>query len=869
MSVLPWDEEWFKRCGRLEEPGDGDAHLLTGRLGRMSRAQYAMPVYRPSRPKAPGGGNSFYLSHTVIRRLRRGDRPRIPGDGEAPAGRVFVFPTRAMGAGEREIRQRRLDRQAGRDGARPLGAGMTAQLRSMGGVYDRKRQCWHVPKEMVAKRVVPPSWRGRAASASWLAKREGRPDTSSGTAARFQAYIERAEASDAGRRAEIESDAEGEISFGSIAADSAERIRFWEEAEKGERPGGRVQQRIIAELPHWLGASDRRRIAEGFCKAFSRLDLPFHAVVHLPDVDEGGDERNVHLHVVYHDRPASPGRDGGRSLKRREVAHIGWPGSLRRHFSRVVNEAIAEAASRGVRPPEDRGYYDPRTYAEMGVPKLPAQHMGAWRMRLERSGVPTLRGVRNGWKEGLWRVAEAARAEIGEARRLGAAAERVHDAETAHPTPNVRALARVACDSLIEDTPADRVEQVLDDVRRDFVVGRAVKRATWAKKEASRLRPSRKARRAGRAGEAAPPSPSELRRDRLREIELEALAVSGVGAVGPRSTQAERDPILVSEPDRKVGTVVGRILSGVLAERVVDEAERRVDAVERGALIERLKGCRSALAAAERRVRPETAPKRLARRSEGVSSDERGAIGDWRRRLLALSQAEAEAEAEALSAVGRLVSGVADADRVMGRDLGRPAPLSRVLEALGEETRRAPWTVAKPDVPVLTWIEGLKGKLMSGPEARREAEEVREAPVHPFSRRGRGRIGGEAAADRPATEASIEAAAGAAIAAVERWIERRSESEAARLSGPLPVIAMAEEEEAWRRRRRQLEDEARRLGQVALSWPLVRDASAPAGREAKAGGAEAALEQSWSRVTAEAARASRGIRRTPDGGIER
>ena len=101
-------------------------------------------------------------------------------------------------------------------------------------------------------------------------------------------------------------------SRGTIGDDIDERAAFWHAVEGRERADGLVQCRIVAEVPHELSKPAQRAAMENFMTVFAERGLPAPAVVHRPDAERrpegGGDARNVHAHVVYHDRPCV--RDG-------------------------------------------------------------------------------------------------------------------------------------------------------------------------------------------------------------------------------------------------------------------------------------------------------------------------------------------------------------------------------------------------------------------------------------------------------------------------------------------------------------------------------------------------------------------------------
>lgn len=197
--------------------------------------------------------------------------------------------------------------------------------------------------------------------------------------------------------------------------------------------GGRVQIRFVAELPHELSPEGRALIAQNFCEKLASLErrtgpdgveqnvgMMYTAVIHAPDAHN--DERNYHLHVVAHDRPAKYledqsawdfeiqeffMREGSGSMRVRyphrqnkigEVSqsefNTGKANSgkdfvpaMRREFAKITNSVLK---SQGI---ERR--YDPRKYTEMGIDRTPTQHLGTKAAALESIGVPTVVGQLN------------------------------------------------------------------------------------------------------------------------------------------------------------------------------------------------------------------------------------------------------------------------------------------------------------------------------------------------------------------------------------------------------------------------------------------------------------------------------------------
>lgn len=214
--------------------------------------------------------------------------------------------------------------------------------------------------------------------------------------------------------------------------------------------GGRIQFRMVAELPHEVSAEDRALIVQNFCDKLGGLEkrvdpdgterhvgMMYTAVIHAPDPHN--DRRNYHLHVVAHDRPARFLHKFGqwdfevaevyqhlrtdrvrypfRQIKIGEVTQgsnkTGKENSgdkfipaLRRDFARITNSVLA---ARGI---ERR--YDPRTYKEMGIDRTPTEHLGTKAAALESIGVPTAVGKLNAIA--IWSDSE--RAIAREAKQL-------------------------------------------------------------------------------------------------------------------------------------------------------------------------------------------------------------------------------------------------------------------------------------------------------------------------------------------------------------------------------------------------------------------------------------------------------------------
>ncbi|RYG95372.1 MAG: hypothetical protein EON58_14305, partial [Alphaproteobacteria bacterium] len=189
--------------------------------------------------------------------------------------------------------------------------------------------------------------------------------------------------------------------------------------------GGRIQSRIIAELPHELSLEGMLYVMRSFSREFEQRNIPFNAALHAPD--HGNDDRQWHFHLDYYDRPcrrltaadfeearvrgyinttAQPGdwdfaalfskpRHNSTRLFRqdkvKDVRKNDWIFSLRTRLSVDVNEALSREGH------ERR--FDPRTYEKMGITAAPGQHLGTKRSAAEAKGNVDRISIRNERKQ--------------------------------------------------------------------------------------------------------------------------------------------------------------------------------------------------------------------------------------------------------------------------------------------------------------------------------------------------------------------------------------------------------------------------------------------------------------------------------------
>ncbi len=199
--------------------------------------------------------------------------------------------------------------------------------------------------------------------------------------------------------------------------------------------GGRVQTRLVIELPHEMTPSQRLVLTKEFCKPYEDLGLPYWAAIHAPN--KHNDSRNYHVHINLYDRPAKkiehPDRPGSgemvwdfsytrenrdkhrnkwisRPFQQKKLLAIGqektWIRTERARFAKLANEHLVAAGA------EKR--LDPRTYVEMGVIEKARDRVDPASYARERKGQETTQGLKladQQWATNLQSVAAIAKAD--------------------------------------------------------------------------------------------------------------------------------------------------------------------------------------------------------------------------------------------------------------------------------------------------------------------------------------------------------------------------------------------------------------------------------------------------------------------------
>ncbi|TVV76251.1 MobA/MobL family protein [Sphingomonas solaris] len=216
-----------------------------------------------------------------------------------------------------------------------------------------------------------------------------------------------------------------------------------------EPRAGRAQQRLVLELPAEFDAAKRHRALRKVAAEFDRLGVMYTAVIHEPD--PLSDRRNYHIHVLYYERRcARVGEtetwDIALSAKERREQGVKLapklrPGDIAASLAKEAGEDYSAKPFFDQRAADDmmalRSWFfgmcneqlterrlDPRSYAEMGIRRAPAEHLGSAKMRLVRAGVMVDADIENalkGWAE-----------RLAELERESAARRSVHNAFAAH-----------------------------------------------------------------------------------------------------------------------------------------------------------------------------------------------------------------------------------------------------------------------------------------------------------------------------------------------------------------------------------------------------------------------------------------------------
>lgn len=569
-----WEEEW--KLGRLAEDNDGE--VLRALKGRMYRSVpvrgYTAPAHRSSRVVAGDGRTVCYVRVESRRKGQRADREAALREARRKHSgrREYVFPPRGSGK----------------------------EARAAGAVWDRRIGAHYMPPG-----AAPAGWVSGAAEQAWAAReRAARARSGDGLAAAHLRYVERGgdEAAE-----DIATDGEGVIVVSNVGETLLERATFWERYEAEMVRNGQISHiRLVAELPHMLEPDALRRAVVRMSEELSRRGLPHVGVVHRPSGT--GDPRNVHVHWLIGDRTGErveggDGPGGWRFAARKDRTLRGpaWIAWLREIHVDAANGELAATERKRVRDgmEADAGTasagwrrWTPGAYRDLGIDRTSQLHLGPHDAALERAGIPTWKGVRNGALEDRYDRLRAASEDLAIATERAALAGMAAQAMAA--SLGGGPLEREAGWS-VQGTAA-ALDQDLDAHRHALQAARQAE-VDWLRGERARRRRQWAERELDRSVAARDPARARL----LRAASAEAGAmVQALG--GDDRNGLDRARMRARDAAGRVGEGRGlhaAALEALRRERLLGDYIRADERLRR---LRRLPAARSALAAAHSAV---------------------------------------------------------------------------------------------------------------------------------------------------------------------------------------------------------------------------------------------------------------------------
>lgn len=196
-----------------------------------------------------------------------------------------------------------------------------------------------------------------------------------------------------------------------------DRAKLWNAVEAAERrKDAQLSREIQLSLPHELDADQNRRLVLDFIQShFVDHGMVADVAIHTPD--RGGDQRNIHAHVMLTTRVLM---GDGFGQKNRE-----WntPEQLQEWRKSWAERQNAEFERLNLEPRVDH-----RSYADQGIDREPTQHLGPVANDMDKKGRASRVGDEN--RERQQRNAErAAQAQEATDTTRELAAERERQAE--------------------------------------------------------------------------------------------------------------------------------------------------------------------------------------------------------------------------------------------------------------------------------------------------------------------------------------------------------------------------------------------------------------------------------------------------------
>lgn len=463
------------------------------------------PVPRDGRPRTIDGATSFHFRVSTV--SRHDDGAGAPDSNRAAGHEAYLVTDREHTAVERILGERYLvEPKSDRLEAMAEGRAILVNS-SIGDTLEARDTFWKERWNSARKagdeliEIFPP----RGSLADWrdLASDRQAPAIIRAAASTIVATLERGEhpAKRVDILVETETVRDWAAGLGSrFGASKAQRMVHYRAPR-----GGAVQERFEFELPADLPLAEVKTIIDSLGAKLRGFGLAFTLVVHAPDARN--DRRNLHAHMVLYRRRLPVEKDGmlnlgdpGVALRPGDIATMfGTPldraathhreraaadvAALRNCYAELVNRELADAGA-------DRRF-DPRSYAAMGINKVPEAHLGNEAFTLLNAGVMTDlaqdNAVRSWWSamRDSERQLEAERAHhaariaawtrdidtrtSSDAEDILVTIDRYHEAaERLHETAST--LARFDLDEAMARSAADRLlrtsRQLIEDHER-------------------------------------------------------------------------------------------------------------------------------------------------------------------------------------------------------------------------------------------------------------------------------------------------------------------------------------------------------------------------------------------------------------------
>ncbi|EDL49714.1 MobA/MobL family protein [Erythrobacter sp. SD-21] len=454
-----------RRRAAVGEWGSGPNH--------HQRTNLMYPVSRPSRPRGPDGGRSFHMREEIMHTVKQGARSvkQARQDYTLDASKVPI--SEAMLGGSYLERGLYLFR----DTVSVDHNGYRLALTSLGNGNDAVIDGWQLIESTEIRRVGKPIERHLTIDLSksedlgfWQAikKQPKAPDS----------LIEFLDSGDDSVRFTGD---EAMLVECFLRKNGWHNRNSKKRKDVIFHLGRQVitQRRLVFELPTGMPLAAIERITRSLAKEFSDRDLPFVLVVHKPD--ETNDDRNWHVHLDYHHRPMrrfDPAKyqldpvpppkkvtaPDNKEINKGEKAYAkyclalkalanpdpSWTGkwdseieyeyrtpsgrkkkafpfiqdthpvfredgkwlkTLRSKYADIINaELVRENLP-------DR--FDPRSFEDRNIDKIPDAHLNTSKTRCERTGRPTLEGAMNEQCQWNYEVSELRKRHPGGDRPNG------------------------------------------------------------------------------------------------------------------------------------------------------------------------------------------------------------------------------------------------------------------------------------------------------------------------------------------------------------------------------------------------------------------------------------------------------------------